>query len=175
MSRSLIETVMGAVVLLVAVIFVYFVYDKRTVSAGDGYDVSASFDNITGIAAGSDVRVGGIKIGTVTSLLLNNQTYRPQAILRLKPDVKLPDDSSAAIVSESLLGGKFIQIQPGADDKMLGEGGEIRFTQSAVNLEEMIGKFMFSGGGVDGGDKAADKPKDAAAAPAEDDIPASLQ
>lgn len=149
MNRSVIETVMGAVVLTVAAIFVLFVYDKRTVATGDGYDVMASFDNITGISAGSDVRIGGIKIGTVSNLALDNQTFRPKATLRLRPDVKLPDDSSAAIVSESLLGGKFIQVQPGADDRLLEQGGEIRFTQSAVNLEEMIGKFMFSGGGVD--------------------------
>ncbi|MBM3618773.1 MAG: MCE family protein, partial [Alphaproteobacteria bacterium] len=94
MNRSLIETVMGAVVLIVAVIFVLFVYDKRTVATGDGYDVVASFDNITGISAGSDVRLGGIKVGTVTALTLNTETYRPKVVLRLKPDVKLPDDSS---------------------------------------------------------------------------------
>lgn len=158
MNRSLIETVMGAVVLIVAVIFVLFVYDKRTVSAGDGYDVVASFDNISGISAGSDVRIGGIKVGTVSSLVLNNETYRPKMTLRLKSDVKLPDDSSASISSEGLLGGKFVQLSPGADDRMLEPGGEIRFTQSSVNLEEMIGKFMFSGGGVDGeeaGDESA--------------------
>lgn len=153
MNRNMVETVMGAVVLLTAALFVMFVYEKRTVNAGEGYDVQASFDNVSGIAAGSDVRIGGIKVGTVTSLALNEETYRPLLSLRLKPTIKLPEDSSAAIVSESLLGGKFIQLSPGADDKMLEEGGEIRFTQSAVNLEEMIGKFMFSGGGVEDEDK----------------------
>lgn len=169
MNRSLIETVMGAVVLIVAVIFVLFVYDKRTIATGDGYDVVASFDNITGISAGSDVRLGGIKVGTVTALTLNTETYRPKVVLRLKPDVKLPDDSSASISSEGLLGGKFLQVVPGADEKMLAPGDEIRFTQSSVNLEEMIGKFMFSGGGVDGEEKGGE------AASASSDVPSSLE
>lgn len=170
MNRSLIETVMGAVVLVVAVIFVLFVYDKRTVSAGDGYDVVASFDNISGISAGSDVRIGGIKVGTVSSLTLNTETYRPKVTLRLRPDVKLPDDSSASVSSEGLLGGKFVQVSPGADDKMLEQGGEIRFTQSSVNLEEMIGKFMFSGGGVDGDDAGGET-----SSAKSDDLPSSLE
>lgn len=169
MSRSLIETVMGAVVLIVALLFVYFVYEKRTVAAGDGYDIIASFDNITGVSPGSDVRIGGVKIGTVTSLILNNQTYRPQATLRLRPDVKLPDDTSASISSEGLLGGKFVQLVPGADDRMLEPGSEIRYTQSAVNLEEMIGKFVFSGGGVDGEEKSS------GSAVTSDSVPSSLE
>lgn len=155
MNRSLIETVMGAVVLLVAALFVMFVYEKRTVATGDGYDVVAAFDNVAGIAAGSDVRIGGIKVGTITSMALDEETYRAQVNMRLKPNVKLPDDSSASIVSEGLLGGKYVQLVPGADDRMLEQGGEIRYTQSSVNLEEMIGKFMFSGGGVDGAEDAA--------------------
>lgn len=156
MNRSLIETVMGAVVLVVAVMFVMFVYDKRSVTKGEGYDVVAAFDNASGIAAGSDVRIGGIKVGTITDMKLDSKTYRANVNMRLKPDVKVPDDSSASIVSEGLLGGKFVQLVPGADDAMLDNGGEIRFTQSSVNLEEMIGKFMFSGGGVEGAGAAAE-------------------
>lgn len=155
MNRSLIETVMGAVVLLVAVLFVFFVYEKRTVSGGEGYDVYAYFDNVAGISAGSDVRIGGIKIGTITAMELDEETYRAQVNMRLRDAVKLPDDSSASIVSEGLLGGKYVQLQPGADDRLLEQGSEIRYTQSSVNLEEMIGKFMFSGGGVEGGEEAA--------------------
>jgi phospholipid/cholesterol/gamma-HCH transport system substrate-binding protein len=150
MNRSLIETVMGAVVLAVAVLFVMFVYEKRTVASGDGYDISAAFDNVSGIAAGSDVRIGGIKVGTITAMALDPQTYRANVKMRLKPDVKVPGDSSASIVSEGLLGGKFVQLVPGAEEEMLKGGDEIHFTQSSVNLEEMIGKFMFSGGGVEG-------------------------
>lgn len=154
MNRSLIETVMGAVVLVVAAFFVFFIYEKRTVSAGDGYDLFAAFDNVAGISAGSDVRVGGIKVGTITSMELDESTYRALVNMRLKPQIQLPDDTSASIVSEGLLGGKYVQLLPGADERMLEQGDEIRFTQSSVNLEEMIGKFMFSGGGVEGGAEA---------------------
>lgn len=155
MNRNLIETVMGAVVLVIAAVFVMFVYEKRTVGGGEGYDVYAQFDNVAGIAAGSDVRVGGIKIGTITSMVLDEENYRARVNMRLRSSVKIPDDTSASIVSEGLLGGKYVQLVPGADDRMLGGGDEIRYTQSSVNLEEMIGKFMFSGGGVDGADGSA--------------------
>lgn len=161
MNRNLIETVMGAVVLLVAGLFVMFVYEKRTVAGGEGYDVYALFDNVAGIAAGSDVRIGGIKVGTITSMELNADTYRAQVNMRLRDKVKVPDDSSASIVSEGLLGGKYVQLVPGADERMLENGGEIRYTQSSVNLEEMIGKFMFSGGGVDGAAEDATEGKQA--------------
>lgn len=149
MNRNLIETVMGAVVLLVAGLFVMFVYEKRTVAGGEGYDVFALFDNVAGISAGSDVRIGGIKIGTITSMELDPDTYRAQVNMRLRSGVQVPDDSSASIVSEGLLGGKYVELTPGADERMLEQGSEIRYTQSSVNLEQMIGKFMFSGGGVD--------------------------
>src|SRR5690606_16018000 len=99
MNRSLIETVMGAVVLVVAAFFVFFIYEKRTVSAGDGYDLFAAFDNVAGISAGSDVRVGGIKVGTITSMELDESTYRALVNMRLKPQIQLPDDTSASIVS----------------------------------------------------------------------------
>lgn len=150
MNRNVIETVLGAVVLVVAAIFISVVYETRNVSGGDGYHVKAAFDNVAGIAAGSDVRIGGIKIGTVTKMELDAKTYRAWVDMVIKPDVELPEDSSAAIVSEGLLGGKYVNLVPGADDRMLVHGDEIRFTQSSVNLEELIGKFMFSGGGVEG-------------------------
>ena len=153
MNRSFIETIMGAVVLLVAAMFTYFVYQQRTiVSSGDGYEIHATFDNVTGVGVGSDVRIGGIKVGTVLSASLQKETYRPALTMMLKSDIHVPSDSSAAIVSEGLLGGKYVQLQPGADDAMLKSGEEVQYTQSSVSLEEMIGKFMFSGGGVDGGD-----------------------
>lgn len=154
MGRSMIETVMGAVVLAVATMFVVFVYNERTVASGDGYDVVAKFDDVAGVAAGSDVRIGGIKVGTVLSSSLDPQSYRPVLALHVRNDVKVPSDTVAAIVSEGLLGGKYVELQPGGDEQMLKAGDEILYTQSSVNLEEMIGKFVFSGGGVDSGAEA---------------------
>ena len=162
MGRSLIETVMGAVVLVVAGMFVWFVHEQRTVDTGDGYEVLAKFDNVAGIAAGSEVRIGGLKVGTVTKAELDEKSYRPQLALHLRNDITLSSDTSAAIVSEGLLGSKYIELTPGGMDDNLKNGSEISITQSSVNLEQMIGKFMFSGGGVD--DKGAEKKAETGAA-----------
>ena len=149
MQKNILETLMGAVVLLVAGAFIVFAYKNSEVSIEEGYSIHADFSNISGIDMGSDVRIGGIKIGTVTDLSLDKDTYDAVATINIRNGIAIPKDSSAAIVSSGLLGGKYLQITPGAEDAMLAGGGKLNYTQSAVNLEEMIGKFMFSGGGVD--------------------------
>lgn len=155
MANNAIETVMGAVVLAVAGGFLYFAYSNSNVKQIDGYAIKADFTNITGIAVGSDVRIGGIKIGSVEALDLDPKTYQAEAVMRVREGVKLPKDSSAAIQSAGLLGDKFIAIEPGAEEAAMKEGDKIELTQSSVSIEEMIGKFAFSGGGVDqGGDDA---------------------
>lgn len=154
MHKNVLETLMGAVVLIVAGFFLLTAYKSSEMRMGsDSYHVSGKFANISGIGLGSDVRVGGIKIGVVSNLSLDPKTYEAVATMQISNDTKLPKDSSAAIASSGLMGEKFIQITPGGEDAMLADGGKISFTQSSVNLEEMIGKFMFSGGGVDSGDK----------------------
>lgn len=149
MSQNAIETVMGAVVLTVAGGFLYFAYAHSDVKTVDGYEVSAAFTNISGIAPGSPVRVGGIKVGVVEGLDLDPKNYKAVAKLRISEGIKLPADSSAAVQSAGLLGEKFIALEPGGDDNTLKSGDKIAFTQPSVNLEEMIGKFVFSGGGAD--------------------------
>ncbi len=165
MKRNVIETIMGAVVLLVAVGFLMFAYDKGNVKSVDGYEVKADFSNATGIASGSEVRIGGVKIGVVNDLGLNPKTYLASVSMQIREDVKLPKDSSAAIVSSGLLGDKFIAIEPGADDNNLADGGEIEYTQSSVSIEELIGKFVFSGGGVEDEEAAAPSEEDEAENP----------
>lgn len=151
MQKNVIETLMGAVVLFIAAIFLVFAYTGSGMRVEAGYQVTAKFENASGIALGSDVRIGGVKIGTVAGIALDPETYEAVTTLQIREATKLPKDSSASIVSSGLLGEKYIQITPGGDDKMLAAGDKISFTQSAVNLEELIGKFMFSGGGVDKG------------------------
>ena len=140
---------MGAVVLIVAGLFFVFAYKGSGMQIESGYIVKADFANASGIALGSDVRIGGIKVGTISDLTLDANSYEAVVSMQIRSATKLPKDSSAAVVSSGLLGEKYIQITPGGDEEMLADGGKIEFTQSAVNLEEMIGKFMFSGGGVD--------------------------
>lgn len=156
MANNVIETVMGAVVLTVAGGFLYFAYDNSNVKRVDGYEIKADFSNVSGIGVGSDVRVGGIKVGVVESLELDSKSYDAVVSMRIKKEVKLPKDSSAAIQSTGLIGEKFLSIAPGGDESLLKDGDVITYTQASVNLEEMIGKFVFSGGGVEGGDKKDD-------------------
>ncbi len=154
MQKNIVETLIGAVVLVVAALFLVFAYNKSDVSVKGGYKIIAKFDNASGIALGSDVRVGGIKVGVVSDLHLDPETYQAVLTMQIGESAKLPKDSSASITGDGLLGGKYVQIVPGGDDAMLASGESIEYTQSAVNLEEMIGKFVFSGGGVDkNGDK----------------------
>ena len=143
MPRSLVETLLGAVVLAVAIGFVVFAYNKSGVATASGYEVSAAFNRVDGISNGSDVRIGGIKVGTVIERTLDPETYR--AVLRMSIDeaVELPMDSTAAVVSDGLLGGKFIDLQPGAEETLIKDGGRISYTQSSLLLEELIGKFAF--------------------------------
>lgn len=164
---------MGAVVLLVAGVFLAFAYEGSQLRVEEGYIVTAKFNNASGISLGSDVRVGGIKIGVVSALTLDPESYDAVASFQIRQNTKLPKDSSAAIVSSGLLGEKYIQITPGNDEKMLANGGKITFTQSGVNLEELIGKFMFSGGGVDkkSGAKEASTTKEPAAKGADVAVP----
>ena len=162
MSSNAIETVMGAVVLAVAGGFLYFAYDKVNVKPIDGYALTASFSNISGIAPGSPIRIGGIKIGVVEGLTLDKDSYQAVAKLRVGNEVKLPKDSSAAVQSTGLIGEKFLAIDPGGDEETLKDGDKIEFTQPSVSFEELIGKFMFSGGGADKPAKAEDKKHDAA-------------
>lgn len=149
MQKNIVETLIGAVVLVVAVIFLAFAYRSSNVGTVDGYSITAKFDNASGVALGSDVRIGGIKIGVVSDLGLDKDTYQALVTMQIRKTTQLPKDSSASIVGDGLLGGKYVQLTPGGDDAMLKAGDVISYTQSAVNLEEMIGKFVFSGGGVD--------------------------
>ena len=143
MSRSLVETLLGAVVLAVAIGFIVFAYTRSGVATVSGYEISAAFNRVDGITNGSDVRIGGIKVGTVIDRELEPETFR--AVLRMSIDesVELPTDSTAAVVSDGLLGGKFIDLQPGAEEALIKDGGRIAYTQSSLLLEELIGKFAF--------------------------------
>jgi phospholipid/cholesterol/gamma-HCH transport system substrate-binding protein len=149
MGKNIFETIMGALVLIVAGGFMWFAYQGSNLRQVEGYGVKAKFDTVAGVGTGSDVRIGGIKVGVVSGMDLDPASYKAILTLQIKNGIKVPSDSSASIVSDGLLGSKYVKIEPGADDKMLAEGAVITYTQSSVNLEELIGKMVFSGGGVD--------------------------
>lgn len=134
---------MGALVLLTAGFFVATAYQNSGIRNESGYTISANFDRVDGIARGTDVKIGGIKIGTVQDMSLDTESFRAKVILNISDKVKLPSDSSAEIASEGLLGGKFVNIVPGAEEDNLKNGGKIEYTQSSINLEQLLGKFAF--------------------------------
>lgn len=158
MSRSVMETITGAVVLAVAGISFFTFYNASNINSGDdSYHLRADFSDITGISTGSEVRIGGVKVGTVDTVGLNPESYQAQIHMTIAKDYMLPSDTTAAIVGESLLGGKFVALTPGGDEVLLKDNGVIEFTQSSVSLEQLLGKFVFSGGGVSSGDNAKEK------------------
>lgn len=148
MNKTKIETLVGVAVIAVALFFSYFAYTGSNLKEIDGYVLKARFNTVDGIGNGSEVRIGGIKIGQVVSMDLDPKSYEAIVGLQLRDDVKLPEDSTAAIVSASLLGGKYVSVEPGGMDEILGDGDEISFTQSSVNFESLIGKMVHGGGGM---------------------------
>jgi phospholipid/cholesterol/gamma-HCH transport system substrate-binding protein len=144
MKRNVIETVLGAVVLAVAILFLAYSYSSASIGVADGYEVSANFSSIGGLDTGDKVVISGVKVGTVSRIELNKETFLAKVYLDLDDKVKLPDDTAAFISSESLLGGLYLQLEPGASEEIIEPGGMIEYTQAPQNLEQLLGQFIFS-------------------------------
>lgn len=143
MRRNAVETVLGAVVLLVAGMFVYFAYNTAQVKTIDGYNIKASFFKIGGLTTGSDVRINGIKVGTVTNARLDPETFDAVIEMSIKPDIKLPTDTIAAIGSEGIVGGKYVRITPGSAKETISDNGSISETKDFRSLEDQVGEIIF--------------------------------
>lgn len=150
MRRNIIETVMGAVVLAVAGLFVYFVYSTTEIRSGPGYEVGAAFFKIGGLSTGSDVRISGVKVGTVVERRLDPDTFDAVVTMRIGNDLKLPDDTVASIASEGPLGGKYVRLQPGTSQTTIESGGTIAKTDSYRSLEDQVGEIIFLATGQPG-------------------------
>jgi len=144
MTGNVIETVMGAVVLVVAALFLFFAYSTSQVRAVQGYQVNAEFERIDGIRDGGDVRIAGVKVGSVVSATLDPKTFLADVRISIDPAYKLPDDTVAEIVSSGLLGDRYLALVPGGSEQMIPPGGHIKFTQAPVSLENLIGQMIFS-------------------------------
>lgn len=146
MNQNVIETLLGFVIISIAFVFFLLNYQGRKVDLNDSYNIKANFQSVEGIAKGSDVMIAGIKIGEVASMGLDNTTFEAIVTMNIKNNIEIPIDSRAAIVSTGLIGGKFVSITPGIEDQNLSNNDSLKFTQSSLNLESLIGKFMYSTG-----------------------------
>lgn len=170
MKRSVIETILGGVVLFIAAFFLAFSYKTANITSGSGYDLVADFSGIGGLKAGDDVQISGVKVGTVKAVGLNPETFLARVTMTLDPDLQLPDDTAALISSESLLGGRFMALEPGGSEEILKAGGRVLYTQSPQNLEQLLGQFIFSMQGEKKGPAQAES-ETAQAAPVANDTP----
>lgn len=144
MQRNLAETVLGAAVLLIAAGFLFYFSQNISRAPSNGYTLSAAFTKSDGIEAGTVVRVSGINVGKITAMKLNPETYQAEVEMTVDSAVKLPLDTAAVIASEGMLGGKFISLEPGAEEDMLKDGDRLEYTQSPPGLEQLLGQVIFT-------------------------------
>jgi len=144
MKTNLVETAVGAVVILIAAAFFTFAYTTSGIGRGaGGSTLTAEFDNAAGINIGSDVRMSGVKIGTVVDQKLNLENYQAALTISVDPNIKIPEDSTAKITSEGLLGSNFVALEPGGSETLLKSGDRLTYTQGAVDIWSLVSQYMF--------------------------------
>ena len=142
--RSVAEILTGAAVLLVAAGFLAFAVAHSGRTATSGYQLHAQFDHVDGLSPGADVRIAGVKVGSVVDMEIDPKSFLADVTLTVRDDIHLPKDTAAEIASESLLGGKYLNLSPGGDSATIAPGATITITQSSISLEQLLGKFIFS-------------------------------
>jgi len=150
MGRSVFETILGAVVIAIAFLFISFAYSSSDLQKVPGYKVTANFPMVDGLKEGIDVRINGVKVGSVHGMQLltdpGPNQFLVQVVMSIDPNVRIPTDSMALIATESLLGGKYMSIEPGIDDTMVKNDGTGRITrtQAPLRLDDLIGQMIYS-------------------------------
>ncbi len=144
MANNVAETIIGAAVLVAAGGFLVYAAQTADIGGvgGDYYEVDAPFRKADGLGVGADVRVSGVKVGTVTGMKLDPETYRAVASLSISSDYQIPEDSTVTIATEGLLGGSFVAIDPGASDFFFEDGSVAEFTQGSVSILELVGRAI---------------------------------
>ena len=143
MSNNPTEVMVGGFVLAGAIAFAVYAGQATGLSRGsDGYDLRASFRSIEGVNVGTDVRLAGVKIGTVTGVELNPETYRADTTFSVNEGIEIPDDSAIVIASEGLLGGNFVEVVPGGSPFYFSPGDEMEDTQGSVSLISLLLRFV---------------------------------
>ncbi len=158
MQNNAVEAIIGAVVLVVAFLFLAFAYTSVDAGGTNGYKLSAKFRDASGLSTGADIRISGVKVGTVTDITLDPSSYRATVDLQIAADVEIPVDTVAKISTDGLLGDSYLALVIGAEFDMLQPGEEIGQTQPGLNLESLVGQFIFSGEEENGGSGEAAGP-----------------
>lgn len=143
MNRRFAETAVGAVVVAIAAWFLVFAYNSGDFRPVAGYALSAKFNSVGGLAPGNDVRIGGVKIGSVLDQRIDPADFRAVIVFTVRSDLKLPEDTVAAITSDGLLGGKYLRLEPGRATAKLAANGTLKNTRDALSLEDMLGRAIF--------------------------------
>src|SRR3954471_21932672 len=144
-ENNVAETLIGAVVIAVAVAFLAFAYLRTGSGSLSGYEVNARLPKADGLAVGTDVRLAGIKVGTVTDLTLDPKTYLVTVHMSVRDDIKLPVDSSVLVTQAGFLGGQYLSITPGGDDKMMRPGAFFENAQGSIDVMGLVGRFATGG------------------------------
>ena len=144
MQKNTLETLLGAIILAVSLYFIFFLQQATQLSSGDTYTVYAKFNRVDGLGIGSKIKLGGIQIGSVADQEIDPLTFMAKISMRIQSNIQLPMDSSARVIADGLLGDAFIDIQPGGADGNIPQEGYINYTQDAVNLVDLLGRFVFS-------------------------------
>ena len=155
MQNNVVETLIGAAVIGIAAVFLFFAYGTSDeVDVNKGYRVTARVSNAAGLAPGTDVRIAGVKVGTVVDSKLDRETFEAVLTLSIEQNVKLAEDTSFSCGIESLLGGNYVILQPGAGLEMemggepqyLEDGDQISLATGCLELGSLIGQVVFGTG-----------------------------
>ena len=144
MKANIVETLIGAAVLVVAAGFFAYAYSRADIGAPGGYEVHAQFATVGGLAVGADVRIGGIKVGSVVRQDLDPETFMARVTMTVRDDVELTADTTAAVKAEGLLGGAYVALEPGGEIDIIPPGGEILFAQASPDMIDLMMQLVFS-------------------------------
>lgn len=143
MNKSCVETLIGVAIICVTGFCVLYGLTFYKPNQDSGYVVVASFNSVDGISKGSDVSISGVMVGHVTKVFLDSETFAAQVEMMIYNNIKLPKDTRASVSSSGLIGSRFIALEPGRSDEFLQDGSKIIYTQSAINIEGLINKFIY--------------------------------
>lgn len=143
MNRSYVESVLGAVVVVAGLVFVFLAYSAATFETAKGYPLTALFFKVGGLQQGNEVRIGGVKVGTIASVHLDPDTYDSVVKMTVSKRLKLPVDTVAAIAVDGIFGGKYLLLEPGQETAVLKPGDVFQRVRDAASLEDLIGEAIF--------------------------------